>query len=130
MSIQGLIKGLREFRQNYFCTHQELFKRLSHCQASEVLFISCSDSRIAPNLLTQAQPGDLFILRNIGNLIPSYGTSNSSEGAAIEYAVQALGVKDIIICGHSDCGAIKGLLQLGKLSEQMPLTYRANARHF
>jgi carbonic anhydrase len=123
MSINGLIKGLREFRKNYFCTHQELFQRLSHCQAPEVLFISCCDSRIDPNLLTQTQPGDLFILRNIGNMIPPYGITHSSEGAAIEYAVQALKVKDIIICGHSDCGAMKGLLQLGKLSEQMPLVY-------
>ncbi|MBG1270919.1 carbonic anhydrase [Nostoc sp. WHI] len=123
MSIKGLIKGLREFRQNYFCTHQELFQRLSHYQAPEVLFISCCDSRIDPNLLTQTQPGELFILRNIGNIIPPYGITQSSEGAAIEYAVQALKVKDIIICGHSDCGAMKGLLQLGKLSEQMPLVY-------
>ncbi|GAB1538312.1 hypothetical protein NUACC21_09700 [Scytonema sp. NUACC21] len=94
-----------------------------------MLFITCSDSRIDPNLLTQTQPGELFIIRNVGNVIPPYGTINSGEGAAIEYAVHALGVKDIIICGHSQCGAMKGLLQLGSLADEMPLVYEWLKHH-
>lgn len=116
MSMQEIIKGLREFHINYFCTHQEMFERLSHSQAPEALFITCSDSRIDPNLLTQTEPGKLFIIRNVGNIIPTYETSHNGEGAAIEYAIHALGVQDIIICGHSNCGAMKGLLQLGNLA--------------
>ena len=123
MSMKGMIRGLREFHTNYFCTHQEMFSRLAQGQAPEVLFITCSDSRIDPNLLTQTQPGEVFIVRNVGNIIPPYGTLNCGEGAAIEYAVQALGIKDIIICGHSHCGAMKGLLQLGNLAAEMPLVY-------
>ena len=80
-------------------------------QNPETLFITCSDSRIDPNLLTRSQPGDLFILRNAGNIVPPHGAANGGEAATIEFAVAALGVKDIIICGHSHCGAMKGLLQ-------------------
>jgi carbonic anhydrase len=123
MPIQRIIKGLNQFHDNYFVSHQELFEQLSHGQSPEVLFITCSDSRIDPNLLTQTQPGELFIIRNVGNLIPPYGALNSGEGAGIEYAVQALGIKEIIICGHTHCGAMKGLLQLGNLAETMPLVY-------
>jgi carbonic anhydrase len=74
------------------------------------LFITCSDSRINPNLLTQTEPGELFILRNAGNLVPPYGALQGGEAATIEFAVAGLGVKDIIVCGHSHCGAMKGLL--------------------
>lgn len=94
MSIKGMIRGLSKFHTNYFCTHQEMFERLSQNQTPEVLFITCSDSRIDPNLLTQTQPGELFIIRNVGNIIPTYGAINSGEGAAIEYAVHTLGVKE------------------------------------
>jgi carbonic anhydrase len=123
MPMQRIIQGLNEFHDNYFSTHRELFEQLSHGQAPDVLFVTCSDSRIDPNLLTQTQPGELFILRNVGNIIPPYGGLKSGEGAGIEYAVHALGIKEIIICGHTHCGAMKGLLQLNKLSEEMPLVY-------
>ncbi|ARV63081.1 carbonate dehydratase [Nostocales cyanobacterium HT-58-2] len=123
MPIKRLIAGLNEFHDNYFITHRELFEQLSHGQSPEVLLITCSDSRIDPNLITQTQPGELFVIRNIGNIIPPYGTLNSGEGAGIEYAVQALGIRDIVICGHSHCGAMKGLLQIGNLAQQMPLVY-------
>jgi carbonic anhydrase len=129
MSMQEIIRGLSKFHTSYFSTHQELFERLSHGQSPQVLFITCSDSRIDPNLLTQTQPGELFIIRNVGNIVPPYGALNSGEGAAIEYAVQALGIKDIIICGHSHCGAMKGLLQLGNLAEEMPLVYEWLKHH-
>ena len=88
MSVIGLIEGLNAFHNNYFNSHRELFEQLSTGQAPEVLFITCSDSRIDPCLITQAQPGDLFVMRNVGNIIPAYGTSDSAEGAGIEYAVQ------------------------------------------
>ena len=129
MSMNEVIRGLSEFHNKYFCTHQEMFERLSQGQTPQILFITCSDSRIDPNLLTQTQPGELFIIRNVGNIIPPFGAINSGEGAAIEYAVHALGIKDIIICGHSHCGAMKGLLQLGKLAEEMPLVYEWLKHH-
>lgn len=123
MPIKRIIDGLNEFHDNYFANHRELFEHLSHGQNPEVLFITCSDSRIDPFLITQSQPGDLFVIRNVGNIIPPYGRFNSGEAAGIEYAVEALGIKDIVICGHSHCGAMKGLLQIGNLAQQMPAVY-------
>ena len=122
--MERLIKGLHEFQNNYFHTHQELFARLSLGQHPRALFITCSDSRINPHLITQTEPGELFIMRNVGNIIPPYGATNGGEAAAIEYAIQALEIANIIVCGHSDCGAMKGLLQLEKLAEEMPLVYQ------
>jgi carbonic anhydrase len=109
--MQHLIEGLHHFQKNIFTSQRELFERLAQGQSPETLFITCSDSRINPNLLTQTEPGELFILRNAGNIVPPYGAANGGEGATIEYAVAALGVKDSIVCGHSHCGAMKGLLQ-------------------
>jgi carbonic anhydrase len=129
MSVTGLIQGLNAFQKSYFPDHRELFERLSAGQSPDVLFITCSDSRIDPCLITQAQPGELFVMRNVGNIIPAYGSANSAEGAGVEYAVQTLGIKDIIVCGHSQCGAMKGLLQIGTLSDQMPLVYDWLKRH-
>ncbi len=76
------------------------------------MFITCSDSRIDPNRMTQTEHGELFIVRNVGNIIPPSGTSNNGEAAAIEFAVEGLGIRDIIVCGHTHCGAMKGLLDL------------------
>lgn len=121
--MKKLIGGLRSFKTDYFTRHQDLFEQLSHGQKPRVLFITCSDSRIDPNLLTQAAPGELFVIRNAGNMIPPYGAANGGEGASLEYAIQALGIEQIIVCGHSHCGAMKGLLQLGSLEEDMPLVY-------
>jgi carbonic anhydrase len=115
--MQKLIQGLHQFQSSVFSSQRELFARLAQGQTPDALFITCSDSRINPNLITQTEPGDLFILRNAGNIIPPYGPVNGGEGATIEYAVAALGVKDIIICGHSHCGAMMGLLNLEGLSE-------------
>lgn len=129
MSVTGLIQGLNAFHSDYFTTNRELFERLSDGQAPEVLFITCSDSRIDPCLITQSQPGELFVMRNVGNIIPSYGAASSAEAAGVEYAVAGVGVRDIIVCGHSHCGAMKGLLQIGNLSEQMPLVYDWLKRH-
>jgi carbonic anhydrase len=121
--MKQLIRGLREFQSQYFCSHLELFEQLAHGQHPRVLFITCSDSRVDPNLITQAQPGDLFVIRNAGNIIPPYGAANGGEGAAIEYAIHALGIRQVIVCGHSHCGAMKGLLKLDSLSSEMPLVY-------
>ncbi|NJR66086.1 MAG: carbonic anhydrase [Leptolyngbyaceae cyanobacterium CRU_2_3] len=123
MSMSGILQGLNEFQNHYFSANQEMFERLSHGQSPEVLFITCSDSRIDPCLITQAQPGELFVVRNVGNIIPTYGAANYGEGAAIEYAIHHLSIKDVIICGHTHCGAMKGLLQIGSLAEEMPLVY-------
>jgi carbonic anhydrase len=121
--MKKLIRGLREFKTSYFSSHQDLFEQLSHGQKPRVLFITCSDSRIVPNLITQTEPGEIFVIRNAGNIIPPFGAANGGEGAAVEYAIHALGIQQIIVCGHSHCGAMKGLLQLGSLAEEMPLVY-------
>jgi carbonic anhydrase len=109
--MQKLVEGIHAFQSHIFRDQHELFQRLSHGQNPEALFITCSDSRINPNLITQTDPGDLFIIRNAGNIIPPYGAANGGEGATIEFAVAALEVPDVIVCGHSHCGAMKGLVE-------------------
>src|SRR6476660_5591747 len=109
--MQKLIQGIHRFQERDFQPLQGLFEQLAHGQTPETLFITCSDSRIDPNLLTRSKPGELFILRNAGNIVPPHGAASGGEAATIELAVSALGVKDIIICGHSHCGAMQGLLQ-------------------
>ena len=99
--MQRLIQGIHQFQQDGFRPLQGLFEQLAKKQSPETLFVTCSDSRIDPNLLTRSRPGDLFILRNAGNIVPPHGAANGGEAATIEFAVAALGVKDIIICGHS-----------------------------
>lgn len=116
--MQKLIEGLHKFRSEVFGSQQDLFQRLSKGQNPEALFITCSDSRVNPNLLTQTGPGDLFILRNAGNIIPPY-SDGTSEAATIEFAVAKLGVKSIIVCGHTMCGAMRGLLD-PRLVENAP----------
>ncbi len=108
--MQKLVEGIHQFQQDIFSAKQQLFERLAEGQNPMALFITCSDSRIDPSLLTQTEPGELFIMRNAGNIVPPYGTINGGEAATIEFAVKALGVKDIIICGHSHCGAMSGVL--------------------
>jgi carbonic anhydrase len=121
--MKKLLKGLREFKSSYFSSHQALFEQLSHGQKPRVLFITCSDSRMDPNLITQAEIGELFVIRNAGNIIPPYGAANGGEGASLEYAIHALNIEQVIICGHTHCGAMKGLLKLESLKEDMPLVY-------
>lgn len=115
--MQKLIEGIHQFQSHHFATQRELFERLADGQHPEALFITCSDSRINPNLITQTEPGDLFILRNAGNIIPPHGAANGGEGATIEFAVTGLGVQDIVVCGHSHCGALKGLLKPESLQD-------------
>ena len=109
--MQKLVEGIHQFQTDIFSSKQRLFEGLIEGQAPLALFITCADSRIDPSLLTQTEPGELFILRNAGNIIPPFGQMNGGEAATIEYAVSVLGVKDIVLCGHSHCGAMTGLLQ-------------------
>jgi carbonic anhydrase len=115
--MQKLVQGIHQFQQDIFSEKQRLFENLVDGQRPMALFITCSDSRIDPSLLTQTEPGELFILRNAGNIVPPYGTINGGEAATIEFAVSALGVKDIVICGHSHCGAMSGVLEPSKLDD-------------
>jgi carbonic anhydrase len=117
--MHRLISGIREFRKSVFPARQAQFEKLASGQQPSTLFITCSDSRIVPELLTQTEPGELFVLRNAGNLVPPCTASLSGEAATIEYAVQALNVDEIIVCGHSHCGAMAGLLR-PELVEGLP----------
>lgn len=110
MPVEQLIDGIHHFRSQVFRTQRDLFERLAMGQEPETLLITCSDSRIDPNLITHTDPGDLFVLRNAGNLIPAYHSSTGGESATIEFAVDGLKVTDIVVCGHSHCGAMKALL--------------------
>ncbi len=121
--MKKLVRGLQEFKQSYVAQHQELLEELSHGQKPRVLFISCSDSRVDPNLITQTDVGELFVIRNAGNIVPPYGAANGGEGGTIEYAIAALEIEQVVICGHSHCGAMKGLMKLNKLQADMPLVY-------
>ncbi|MGV7227639.1 MAG: carbonic anhydrase [Nitrospirales bacterium] len=115
--MEKVLKGLVRFQKEVFAKKEKLFASLSKQQNPSVLFITCSDSRIDPSLLTQTDPGDIFIIRNAGNLIPTYGAAIGGSTATIEYGVSVLQVKDIIVCGHTDCGAMKGLLHPEKLQD-------------
>jgi len=126
-ALQHIVEGFRRFRQEVFPQQQALFKKLAHAQTPRAMFITCADSRIVPELITQSDPGDLFVTRNVGNVVPPYGQMMGGVSTAIEYAVMALGVHHIIICGHSDCGAMKAVLDPQTL-ERMP-TVKAWLRH-
>ncbi len=108
--MNKLLKGVARFKDTVYKPKKEFYEQLVKGQKPHTLFITCSDSRINPNLLTQTQPGELFILRNAGNIVPPYGAPGGGEAATIEYAVSVLGVKDIVLCGHSHCGAMNALL--------------------
>ena len=100
-----LEEGYKAFLEEYFSTHQELFSNLANQQSPHTMVITCSDSRINPALILNAKPGELFIARNIGNVVPPYAPEKGSTQAAIEYAVNALDISKIVVIGHSNCGA-------------------------
>ncbi|MFL0807394.1 MAG: carbonic anhydrase [Oceanobacter sp.] len=112
------IKGVLNFRQHIYPKNKDLFGTLADGQSPRVLFITCSDSRIDPNMVTGSAPGDLFICRNAGNVVPPPSSVTGGMTASIEYAVAVLGVKHIIICGHTDCGAVKGALDIEAIKQQ------------
>src|SRR5262245_28837412 len=118
LAMRKIIQGVHQFRSTVFQEQRGLFEALARKpQNPMALFITCSDSRINPNLLTQTEPGELFLLRNAGNIIPPYGAANGGEGATIEYAVSVLKMRNIIVCGHYGCGAMHSLMQEEKTSE-------------
>ncbi len=119
-----LFNGVKEYKGKDFLTDESLMKALNKGQRPHTLFIGCSDSRVIPNLITSSKPGELFIVRNIGNLVPYYDENYNTyvaTAAAIEYAVNILHVENIIVCGHSNCGACKALYSRKELSN-LPFT--------
>jgi carbonic anhydrase len=108
--MDDIIAGVRTFQRDVYPQYRELFEKLSAGQSPEALVITCSDSRVDPFLFTNAQPGQLFVIRNAGNLVPKYDGLVGGVTATIEFAVIGLRVPNIIVCGHSGCGAIHGLL--------------------
>lgn len=114
--MKKLVCGIVEFRQKSLENYREKFAHLALAQSPDTLFIACSDSRVVPNLFVSTDPGDLFVVRNVGNLIPKCATQGQeqvceSEAAAIDFAVINLRVKDIVVCGHSECGAMRALVE-------------------
>lgn len=120
--MDRLYKGIHKFQESYFKKEEAFFQRLSKEQKPDVLFITCADSRVDPNLVTQSKPGELFIVRNVGNIIPPYDAikDKNSVAAAIEFAVLNLKVQDIIVCGHSNCGAMQMLYEDEQILRRMP----------
>jgi carbonic anhydrase len=110
MPIEDILQGLKRFQRRVYPKHRDLFQKLALGQRPKALFITCSDSRIDPGMLTQSKPGELFICRVIGNIVPRYPKTIGGVSATIEYAVAVLGVPDVIVCGHTDCGVMKGVL--------------------
>ena len=111
--MKKLIQGIVDFRKGLTQESRDLFAKLAVGQKPDVLFIGCSDSRVVPNLFASTDPGDLFVIRNVGNLIPPVSDSeqDNSVFAAIEFSVMSLNVADIVVCGHSECGAMQALAQ-------------------
>ncbi|WP_157218215.1 carbonic anhydrase [Flavisphingomonas formosensis] len=108
--MNELIGRVFSFEKTVFPNSSDLYAKLAtHGQSPKALMISCADSRVVPEQIMQAQPGDLFVCRNAGNIVPPFATQNGGVSSTVEYAVMALGVSDIIVCGHSDCGAMKAL---------------------
>ena len=108
--MKKFVEGIRQFQQDVFPSQRRRFQRLASGQQPLALLITCSDSRIDPTLLMQSEPGEIFVLRNAGNLVPPYGAVRGGEDATIEYAVSVLNIQHVIVCGHSQCGAMGGLL--------------------
>ncbi|MGR3938884.1 carbonic anhydrase [Streptomyces sp. BRA346] len=114
--MKFLVDNARSFT-THVAERAEEFRALSAGQNPEVLFISCSDSRVVPSLITGARPGEFFELRTAGNIVPEYSRDHlTGQAATIEFAVSVLGVRDVIVCGHSHCGAVKALVSGGDLS--------------
>jgi carbonic anhydrase len=111
-----LEQGVRKFKRDGFRQHRALFRQLAKSQSPRVLFITCADSRVVPSLITQTRPGDLFVERNPGNIVPIYSRNAVGVSASVEYAVEALKVEHVVVCGHSDCGSVKGILHPDKLA--------------
>ena len=118
--MMEIVGGVARFQNDVFPAQAQLFGKLARDgQTPSALMISCADSRVVPELITQSGPGELFVCRNAGNIVPPFAVKNGGVSSAVEYAVVALGVRDIIVCGHSDCGAMKAFYNPAAL-EAMP----------
>ena len=118
--LEKLKDGIRRFQTAVYPDQADAYqKAMREAQAPDALIITCADSRIHPDVLTQSNPGDIFVTRNIGNLVPAYGDMVGGVSAVLEFAVSALKVKHVVVCGHSDCGAMKALLDPASV-EPMP----------
>lgn len=115
--MKGIFEGLTLFQRIAYPRHRDLFERLATRQDPQAVFLTCSDSRVVPDLLLQAEPGDLFIVRNAGNIVPPAGSGYGGTIASLEYAIFGLGIRDVILCGHSNCGAMKGVLHPEELAD-------------
>ena len=122
--MQSLFDGVKEFNTSDFREHHELFEKIGRSQHPHTLFIGCSDSRLVPNLITRTLPGELFVIRNIANIVPPYRESEEylATTSAVEYAVKILNVTTILICGHSNCGGCSALFMSDKLMSEIPHT--------
>lgn len=122
--MENLFDGVREFNAKDYLEHKELFSGLGRKQKPHTLFIGCSDSRIVPNLITKTLPGELFVVRNIANIVPYYRDTEEfvATTSCVEYAVKILEIKNIIVCGHSNCGGCDALLRPDRELEGIPHT--------
>lgn len=122
--MENLLKGIVEFRNNDFIEHRDLFNKISEKQDPHTLFIGCSDSRLVPNLITKTLPGEIFVVRNVANIVPIYTNAGSYFGvtSAIEYAVNILNVENIVVCGHSNCGGCAALYKPDEALAKIPHT--------
>lgn len=120
--MEKLLAGIVDFKKNDFESHKELFESLGDKQTPHTLFIGCADSRIVPNLITNTLPGELFVIRNIANLVPPYRQTEEyvATTSAIEYAVQVLNVENIVVCGHSNCGGCAALYDDEETLDKVP----------
>ena len=118
--MNDLIGRVLDFQREVFPVSSDLYERLAtKGQSPKALMISCADSRVVPEQIMSAQPGDLFVCRNAGNIVPPFAQANGGVTSTVEFGVEALGVRDIIICGHSECGAMKGLMN-PEITQTMP----------
>ncbi|MDJ0305902.1 MULTISPECIES: carbonic anhydrase [Dehalobacter] len=122
--MEKLLQGLIQFKETDFQEHRQLFEELGNSQSPHTLFIGCSDSRLVPNLITGTLPGELFVIRNIANIVPPYRNIEEylATTSAIEYAVNILGIQHIVVCGHSNCGGCKSLYASEKEMQSIPHT--------
>ena len=122
--MEHIIDGVLRFQREVYPNREALFHELALSQSPAAMFIGCSDSRIVPEMLTQQGPGSLFVVRNAGNIVPPHSNEPGGVTASIEYAVAVLGIPDIVICGHSGCGAMTAILRGAEQLEKLPAVAR------
>ncbi|GAK33634.1 carbonic anhydrase [Iodidimonas nitroreducens] len=115
--MEKIFSGISTFQKTVYPENEDLFRKLAGGQSPEALFITCADSRVDPSMITQTKPGDLFICRNAGNIVPPHVADAGGVTATIEYAIGALNIQHLVVCGHTDCGAMKGAMDLAGLAK-------------